>query len=233
MSSVSPSITSPSRRAHGRAPLPAFPSSSSFEAFVHILQPLLRRLAKKVLAETGVECPAMVEDLAQDSFCRLLAGGRARFAAVVERGEQGFVLYMASVVRRVAIDQWRAAGAAKRWGGMTAVRCGGALEATLADPRADPEALLLVRERLQLLFVAAGAGFPAGPVRRRNVSILRRAWIGGWNSHEISGFLDRRLQPTSIDTLLCRVRRRLGEQGISVLRRPSRNLSARAGASSL
>lgn len=231
MSSVS--AASPSRRARGRVSLPAFPSSSGFEAFLHILQPLVRRLARKVLAQTGIECAATVDDLVQDSFCRLLAAGPARFAAVVARGEEGFVLYIASVVRRVAIDHWRAAGATKRWGGLTAVRCGGALEATLADPRADPEALLLVRERLQLLFVAAGAGFPAGPVRRRNVSILRWAWVGGWNSHEISDFLGRRLLPTSIDTLLCRVRRRLGEQGIEVLRRPARNLRAGAGASSL
>lgn len=227
---------SPSCPARNRAPFPPFPpASAGFEAFAHRLQPLVRGLAKKVLAETGVECPAWIDDLVQDSFCRLLDGGPERFAIVARRGEKGIVTYVASVVRRVAIDQWRAAGAAKRRGRLPPV-ASGALEATLADARADPEALLLARERLRLLFVAAGEGFPAGPMRRRNVAILRWAWIGGWNSQEISGFLAGvagGLEATSIDTLLCRVRRKLGEQGISVLRRPTRNLKLQAGATSL
>lgn len=225
------SAVSPSCPARGRAPFPPFPpASAGFEAFVHRLQPLVRGVARKVLAETGVSCPAWVDDLVQDTFCRLLDGGPERFATLSRRGERGIITYISSVVRRVAIDQWRAAVAAKRSSGLPPVACG-MLEATLADGRADPETLLLARERLQRLLVVAGQGFPAGPVRRRNVAILRWAWIGGWNSHEISDFLGGGLEATSIDTLLCRVRRRLGELGIHVIRRPTSNPHRHGGAS--
>jgi DNA-directed RNA polymerase specialized sigma24 family protein len=87
----------------------------------------------------------------------------------------------------------------------------------LVDPRANPEELMLGRERMRLFLERCGA-LAGSREARRNARILALAW-NGWNSCEIARVVGGRLTPRSIDSLLRRIRRRAAAQA---RRRPPR-----------
>ncbi len=80
----------------------------------------------------------------------------------------------------------------------------------LVDPRANPEELMLGRERMRLFLERCGA-LAGGREVRRNARILALAW-SGWNSGEIARVVGGTLTPRSIDSLLRRIRRRAAAQ---------------------
>lgn len=231
MSSSSPGLTGAARRSS------AFPASSlpphGWDAFAVRFAPVLHRSARRALRQLGYpegpDGPAGVDDLVQDSFCRLLEGGEARVGSLSRRTEGQVAAYLGRLVFSVAVDRWRAGAAGKRggWAGFPARR--GELGEWMADPGPDPETRLLAAERLRLLLRVAVPADRGRRERRRDLAILRWAWVEGWNSREISGLLAGSISPSTIDTLLCRVRRRLEREGVSVRRRPARQ-PRRAGA---
>ncbi len=162
----------------------------------------------------------MVEEAAQEVFCRLLAHGGRRLRRC--RAECGAEVdsYLGRIAERVVIDQIRAGSAAKRGGGLIGLdwsRIGG-LADDLIDPAGTPEDRVLARERLTLL--AAACRRMAGRLGdRRDARILRLALFDGWTSREIARHLGGRLSATGVDSRLHRLRRLLAGLGLELPRR--------------
>jgi DNA-directed RNA polymerase specialized sigma24 family protein len=163
----------------------------------------LKARVGSVLRRSGVRPRSEhVEEIVQEVYCRLLAGGgrRLRRCRATSEGQVG--AFLGRVAERVALDQLRAARAQKRGGDQGGA---GAADERVADPRANPEELVLRRERLRLFLERCGA-LAGRRDHRRNTRILALA-VAGWSSGEIARAVGGALTARSIDGLLLRVRR--------------------------
>jgi len=180
----------------------------------------LKARVGSVLRRCGVQPRSEhVEEIVQEVYCRLLAGGSRRLRRCRATSESQVGAYLGRVAERVALDQLRAARAQKRGGAGTAVaaveaegrpgewwgRRGEGQERAAVDPRANPEELVLSRERLRLFLERCGA-LAGRRDYRRNARILALA-VAGMNSGEIARAVGGALTARSIDGLLLRVRR--------------------------
>lgn len=163
----------------------------------------------------------LVEELAQEVYCRLLEGRRRRLRDCRAADESGMAAYLAAVSRSVVADHLRRSRAGKRrpaalvhLGEMDEHR----QEKWLVAPGASPEERLLSRERRRI-FVERCRQVLGGRQRARNLRILHLAVLEGWSSREISRTGRCRLSASSIDSLLYRMKRRLAAAGIHLPRR--------------
>jgi RNA polymerase sigma factor (sigma-70 family) len=164
--------------------------------------------------------PDQLEDLVQESYCRLLEKDsrilrRCRGAKEVSVGA-----YLSRVAESVAIDHLRASGAAKRGGGrIESLESLMLMEGERSCPVTEPRVVegLIGREGVER-FLACCRRI-AGRRKDRNVRIMRLALLEGLTSREISQRIGNLISPTGIDTLVHRARRRLVEEGILVPRR--------------
>lgn len=197
--------------------------------------PLLRSMAAEVLRAIGQRPdPCEVDDLVQEVFCRLLeAGGAFDPAAADPRRQRA---YLRRVTRSVAVDRRRAAAAEKRGGRLRQVSVsappddeGRAEEwPPLPDPAPGPEQTLLSRERWRLFLrrCRRAAGCTVHPGREAQAVAL--ALVGGWTSRELAAASRDGLSPATIDSMICRLRRRLAAGGLTLPRRGG-GRSRRAG----
>ncbi len=161
-----------------------------------------------------------VDEVAQEVYCRLLAQSGRRLAQCRAESEDQVAAYLARVAERVVVDQVRIGSAAKRGGGLVGLdwtRVGGLVK-NLIDPSGTPEDRVLARERLARL-AAACRQAGAGAAWRRDARILRLALFDGWTSREISRHLGGRLAPSSVDSRIHRLRRRVAGSGVELPRR--------------
>jgi RNA polymerase sigma factor (sigma-70 family) len=161
------------------------------------------------------------EDLLQNVYCRLLEQSGRSLRRCRGGGEQAVGAYLARIAESVTIDHLRALGAAKRgrhrlvnvrsdaWGDPLT---------RAVDPRPTPEERLLRRERWQVFLgrcrAVVGTNSP-----RRDMTVLHLALFEGLSSREISERLGGGLRPTSVDSLIFRLRRRLSRVGLPLPRR--------------
>jgi RNA polymerase sigma factor (sigma-70 family) len=162
----------------------------------------------------------LVEDVVQETYCRLLDEGGRRISACRAASEGEVVNYLGQVVERVVIDQLRRQLSQKR-GGNRVLRIDGEVErrcaARLVDPRGTPEDHLLAAERRRLLF-SGWREIGREPAGARNLRILRLAFVEGRSSREIARALGK-IAPSSVDSVVHRLRRRLSEEGMALPRR--------------
>jgi len=174
----------------------------------------LQRMAAEALGRVGQRPERhRVEDLVQDVYIRLLAGGRG-FDPHRRRGPQ-VLAYLRRVVRSAAIDGVRAAGAAKRRAGDWLPSAA----ADLIDPGPDPEQRLLARDRRRRLLARCRAAAGRGPGAARDTRLLALTVLGGWTSREIAAASGGRLRASTVDASVCRMRRRLAASGVRLPRR--------------
>ncbi len=202
------------------SPAPAPPAV--FDELARSYGRRLERMAAEALGRLG-ERPDRhrVEDLVQDVYCRLLASGRP----LDPRGrlERQVLAYLRRTVRSAAVDGARIAGAAKRTRGERpegpplALRPAGFADPV--DPSPTPEQRLLMRDRRRRFLTACRAAAGASPRAARDVRLTALALLGGWTSREISAALGGRLQPSSVDAAVCRLRGRLAAAGLDLPRR--------------
>ena len=150
--------------------------------------------------------PDQVEELVQEVYCRLLARPAA---AVADRPRGQLWAYLHRIARSVVIDEMRSRRAGKRGGG----RCGEQATEELLEqpaPGPSPEERLLAVERTELLRQRVRQLY-RGAQGERNLRVLELAALEGLTSDEISRRLGGALSPSSVHTVLHRMRRYLAE----------------------
>ncbi len=164
-----------------------------------------------------------VEDLLQEVYCRLLdkeARSLARFRGCAEREVWS---YLGRIAESVVLDRLRAEAAAKRGRARTVEPPEGERDGFVeraADPGLSPEDALLAKERRRLfLSRCRRAVGPKSP--GRDLRVLELALVEGWSSREICAGLGEGLRPSTVDSLVHRVKRRLAAQGVRIPRRCS------------
>jgi len=165
-----------------------------------------------------------LEDLVQESYCRLLEREGMALRACRSDNEIAIGVYLSRIAERVAIDHLRAAAAEKRGGGRiesleTVTESEGDRAWPVAKPRAEDR--LLGKERMDR-FLACCRRI-VGRRKERDLRILRLALFEGLTSREISQRFGILISPNGVDTVLHRARIRLAAEGFVLpRRRPAR-----------
>jgi DNA-directed RNA polymerase specialized sigma24 family protein len=193
---------------------------AAWEELIGRYGPGLKARVGSVLRRSGVPPRSEhVEEIVQEVYCRLLAGGGRRLQRCRATSEGQVGAFLGRVAERVTLDQLRAARAQKRGGARAAspgagtqgghavqwTQPGSEWDERAVDPRANPEELVLSRERLRLFLERCGT-LAGRRDYRRNARILALA-VAGLNSGEIARAVGGALTARSIDGLLLRVRR--------------------------
>jgi len=163
------------------------------------------------------------QDLLQETYCRLLEGQGRRLRGCRGEVEGAISAYLGRVAESVVVDFLRGRGAAKRGGGVLVdLGRSGAADPTdrLVDPRRSPEERLLLRER-RLRFLAKCGKLVGKRSPERDIRVLYLAFFEGWTSREICSRLGKGIKPSTVDSLVHRLKKRLAAQGIDVPRRRS------------
>lgn len=179
--------------------------------------PRLIASVRRVIARRGADLGGdQAEDLAQEVWCRVLVRRDARGFRGTSEGEA--LVYLRRVIESVVADADRAARAQKRAVALTFSLEDARTLSTRAADGASPEARLLAAERRRLVMARCrGAlGRRASPLALR---AARLALLDGLSSAEISRRLAGQLTAAAIDTMICRLRRRLAAQGVELPRR--------------
>jgi RNA polymerase sigma factor (sigma-70 family) len=149
-----------------------------------------------------------VAELVQEVYCRLLAA-RAGSRTVADRPPPQQWAYLQRIARSVVVDQLRARCARKRGGRRPPPAGDGRTLDEPAAPGLTPEQRLLAREGAEQLRRRVRELFP-GEHGERNLRVLELAAVEGMTSGEISRRLAGALSPSSVHTVLHRIRRQLG-----------------------
>jgi len=186
-----------------------------WSALVARHSPRLQASIRGALRRAGVE-PQIedVEELAQESYCRLLISGRL---APERGGEIGLSAFLARVGERVAFDRVRGERTAKRgFGKLRGLADIGPdrLAACCVDRSPSPERALLAVESWRET-VVRWREIVGGRTPGRDVVIVSLG-LAGWSSRQISVACSGRLLPNTIDSIVGRTRLRLAEAGISL-----------------
>lgn len=165
--------------------------------------------------------PEALDDLRQDVYCRLVEDGARVLANCRASTEAEVAAYLAKIAENVTLDHLRAGSARKRGGGRR--------ETSIDEPGLNlangsvgreptPEERLLAEEDLRRFSRSCRRAVSRSAVER-DWRILQLALIGGYSSAEIAGLLGSGLSTSGIDSIVCRVKRRLRAQGIAVAAR--------------
>jgi DNA-directed RNA polymerase specialized sigma24 family protein len=176
---------------------------AAWEELISRFGPGLKKRVGRVLRRAGMRPRGeQVEELLQEVYCRLLAGGGRRIQNCRATSEPQVAAFLGRVAERVVLDQLRAARAQKR--GRDQAASGGAGTCAI-DPRANPEEQVLGDERVRLFLERCGT-LAGRRDYRRNARILAMA-VSGWSSAEIARTLGGALSARGVEGLLSRVRR--------------------------
>jgi RNA polymerase sigma factor (sigma-70 family) len=194
---------------------PGYDRESAWRTFVRRYGRFLANTVRRTLRERGEPGGReTVEELRQEVYCRLLAheGHSLRnFRGSRGQGddEASVRAYLGAIARSVVLDELRRRHALKRGGGQRRPLSTTGFDNTLDSEQAAPcpERRAILRDRLRALINACT------PDKRsqRSVQVLRWAFLEGWTSREIAAALPGRPSPSSIDSMLYRLRRRLTE----------------------
>lgn len=192
-------------------------SPDAWDELIRRFGNFIRGVVYEMTEVLGVaRCYDLRQELVQEVYCRLLENRRRylrQFRGTTERAAR---IFFARVARTVVHDHNRRQRAKKRTGRKAGVPLPGPV---FFSPRLLEE--LTPEDRL--LWVEDWRGFwcralktlksrPSGP---RDLSIFRLYMVEGWSSREISEKFHPSLKPTSVLSVVHRVRGQLGLQGTS------------------
>ncbi len=190
------------------------PRSAAWRELVARYEPAIAQGVRRALRRHRLPAePDRIEDLVQDTFCRLLERDRRRLKSFRGTAEAQAEAWMKRLAERAATDRIRATHSC---------RCGGPRRARkAAEPAAaggtapSPERRALQRERLRQFLVRCRDLGPG----ERNARILRWVLVEGWTSREVSDACRGALAPSAVDSIVHRFRRRLARADLPVPRR--------------
>ena len=171
------------------------------------------------------------QDLIQETYFRLLEGEGRRLRSCRGEVEGAIAVYLGKVAESVVIDFLRGRSAAKRGAGLLVEPRSdqvSSLVENVVDPRRTPEEKLLLRER-RARFLASCRRLVGKGTEKRDLLVLYLAFFEGCTSREICGRVGHGLRPSTVDSLIHRMRKRLAALGVEMPRRrpmPSRTLEA-------
>jgi RNA polymerase sigma factor (sigma-70 family) len=194
---------------------PVAPSiRAAWERFAREQGHELRRCVTRAMRRVGWRPdPTDVDELVQETYCRVL--GNTVPADVSSWLPAVLWAYLNRIAHSVVVDELRTRRAVKRGGGLA----GEATRATMPHAREErpasapsPEDRLIARERGAAMRhrVRELGGPEHGP---RNLRILELSAIEGYTAREISHRLGGALTPSSVHTVLSRLRRELAAAG--------------------
>ncbi len=194
----------------------------AWDQFLHRFQNRLHAGVRRALARCEVNLPEHDrEDLVQDVFCRLLDRRRRCLRLCRGTEEASIGAYLGRIAENVVVDRIRSMSAAKRGRDrIVDIQVDSTRDpvAEAPDRRGNPEEHLLVRERQQafvdLFRKVVGKGSP-----ERDWQVLRLAIFEGYSSREICEQMGRDLRPSTVDSLIHRLKRRFSEAGVELPRR--------------
>ena len=171
----------------------------------------------------------LVEDLVQETWCRLLADRGRRLAAFRgAHGERSLIAWLRQTAYRLTVDHVRASRAQKR----SCHTVSGHRLDELEEERGRMGEIPLPIARLALAdwrheLATASRGSACQRLEARVVDLTVRQ---GWTSREVAGSLGGRIAPGTVDRMVYRARRRLRSSGLPLPRRVGRACRA-SGAS--
>jgi RNA polymerase sigma factor (sigma-70 family) len=163
------------------------------------------------------------QDLLQETYCRLLEGQGRRLRSCRGEVEGAISAYLGRVAESVVVDFLRGRNAAKRGGGVVVDLhrgTGTELADRMIDPRRTPEEKLLLRER-RARFLARCGKLVGKRSPERDLQVFYLALFEGWTSREICQRMGQGLKPSTVDSLIHRLRKRFTALGIDIPRRRS------------
>ncbi len=192
-------------------------NEEAWRLFLERFEPALRRGISRALRAAGVRYAyrQRLEDCLQDCYCKILKNDRRVLGCCRETDDRALFAFFLTLGERVARDALRRERAEKRGLDRLVPLDDRLAERTAADCRSTPERRALVRDDRRLL-VARLRSAAAGRQQERNLRVLVMVFVGGLTSREISKRFGGALTPTSIDSLVYRVRRRLLEDGVEL-----------------
>ncbi len=188
------------------------------DRYGHRLAAGVRRALRRCGARVGRE---ERQDLLQEVYLRLLDKQGHRLRRCQGRGDRAVGAYLSKIAESAVFDHLRAEAAAKRGRGCLVEGAGDGDEDPFegaVGPGPSPEEMLLSRERRRL-FLGHCRNALSARHTRRDLRVLFLAFFEGWTSREISQRLGGGLTPSSVDSLLHRLKRRLARVGLQVPRR--------------
>lgn len=189
----------------------------AWEELLGRLRSRLLSAIRRSLGRVGASHDAeRTEDLLQEVYCRLLDRDRWALKACRGRSEGEIAAYLMRLAENVVVDELRREVALKRGGGKVVHGAGMELEDRPASSQLEPEERIHL-DRLRQEFLRSCRLVCGNSLR--NLRIAQAAFLEGWTSPEIVRTLASDLKVASVDSLLCRLRRRFSEQGIQL---PSR-----------
>ena len=163
------------------------------------------------------------QDLLQETYCRLLEAQGRRLKSCRGEVEGAISAYLGRVAESVVVDFLRGRNAAKRGGGIVVEprrSTGAELADRMRDPRRTPEERLLLRER-HTRFLARCTKLVGKRTPQRDLQVLYLAFFEGWTSREICSRVGQGMKPSTVDSLVHRLKKRFSALGIEVPRRRS------------
>jgi RNA polymerase sigma factor (sigma-70 family) len=172
--------------------------------------------------------PDLIDELLQETYCRFLARDRRVLRAFSGNSEGAACVYMMKVAESVTLDRLRRGAAAKRGSEFTLVRgrTAESLANRLMDPAASPETQTVQRD-LWRRFWKRCEHLTGSRDANRDLAILDLALFQGWTSREIAQA--KGLRPSTVDTVVYRLRRRLARHGFTLPPRPRAAQETRPG----
>ena len=189
--------------------------AGTWDDFVREHHRSVSRCVVRAMARTG--CAARtdeVQELVQEVYCRLLERSDSRVSG---RPEGQLWSYLQRIAYSVVVDHLRARHARKRGGWPPRAEVARALDDRrgLDEHPADaasPEQRALVRDEVRAVRRRVRQAFP-GHLGERNLRVLELAAVEGLTAVEIAERLRGELTPSSVHTVLHRVRRLLTGRG--------------------
>lgn len=161
------------------------------------------------------------QDLVQDVYCRLLERSGRNLRRCRGGGEAAVWAYLGKVAESVVIDHLRTRNAAKR-GRQLLLELNPDLEIDLVqlavDPRTTPEERCLLQEKRAAFFVRCRS-LVSRHSPERDLEVLYLALCEGFTSREICRRLGRELTPSTVDSLIHRIKKKLLREGVELPRR--------------
>lgn len=172
----------------------------------------LQARIRAALARCGLGTASdLVDDLAQEVFCRLFERHGRSLSTGPAKNELVLAAYLGRMAERLVVDRVRYLAAAKR-GGRRTLSLSEPTVARLAEARPDrgptPEQRLLSGDGWRRLWRSL-AGLELGERGRRYLLALMLMAIGGWTSREVAGLIPDQPSAAALDLRLYRLRHRL------------------------